>query len=64
MPDETAPASLLFVGRAERRKGFEEMLRAVLTVSEKRLASRREPVALSIVGVEQSRVDAIVAAMG
>ena len=64
VPDESNPVSLLFVGRAERRKGFEEMLRAVLTVSGKRLASRREPVALTIVGVEQSHVDAVVAATG
>ena len=51
------PPHLLFVGRAERRKGFEEALAAHVEVAGRRAAAGRRPPVLDIVGVEREQVD-------
>ena len=51
------PPRLLFVGRAERRKGFAETLTAHAALVQRWRADGREPPALDLVGVDVGQVD-------
>ncbi|CAO4181171.1 Glycogen synthase [Methylorubrum populi] len=50
-PEEDAPVRLLFVGRAEARKGFDALLHAVTILSEEQERGDLPPFRLDLVGV-------------
>ena len=56
LPSTTNIPSLLFVGRAERRKGFKEMLAGYAAVNIGRVAAGNTPIRLTIIGVKSSFV--------
>ena len=49
-PDPAGP--VVFIGRAERRKGFDEAVQGVVLANERRGRSGAAPIALSLVGLE------------
>lgn len=56
LPAEHSQLSLLFIGRAERRKGFDEMLSGSLLANKARREKGLGSIALTIVGVDASDV--------
>ncbi|WP_299567612.1 glycosyltransferase family 4 protein [uncultured Sulfitobacter sp.] len=64
LPSVKAAPSLLFVGRAERRKGFSEMLAGYACANQARRKVGRRPIRLTIVGVEPVDVTECLKAQG
>jgi len=53
LPSTKGPQSLLFVGRAERRKGFNEFLGGFAQVNRARGAAGRMPINLTTIGIDE-----------